>query len=49
MDDGKRIIDRLDLLPHPEGGYYRETYKSEQQVSLPNEERRSGEREFISC
>ena len=22
-------IDRLNLIPHPEGGYYRETYRSE--------------------
>ncbi|PAU95234.1 hypothetical protein CK503_03285 [Aliifodinibius salipaludis] len=34
MDDVEQIIDRLDLSPHPEGGYYRETYKSEQQVKL---------------
>lgn len=34
MDDIEQIIDRLDLSPHPEGGYYRETYKSEQQVKL---------------
>ncbi|MCC2546237.1 cupin domain-containing protein [Hymenobacter sp. BT175] len=26
------IIRQLDLLPHPEGGYYRETYRSESQL-----------------
>jgi predicted cupin superfamily sugar epimerase len=40
MDDAKQIINRLDLSPHPEGGYYRETYKSEQQVSLLKGKRR---------
>jgi predicted cupin superfamily sugar epimerase len=25
----KELINRLGLLPHPEGGYYRETYRSE--------------------
>ena len=32
------IIKRLDLLPHPEGGYYRETFRSEtviSKISLP--------------
>ena len=28
------IIDRLKLLPHPEGGYYRETYKCDRQISV---------------
>lgn len=35
----KDIISRLDLLPHPEGGYYKETYRSEGQIksdSLPS-------------
>ncbi|TPN84758.1 cupin domain-containing protein [Aquimarina algicola] len=26
--DLKNIIDRLDLSPHPEGGFYKETYRS---------------------
>ncbi len=25
----QELIDQLDLLPHPEGGFYRETYRSE--------------------
>ncbi len=28
-------IDRLNLIPHPEGGYYRETYRSE--LSIPRD------------
>ena len=41
MDDTKQIINRLDLSPHPEGGYFSETYKSDQQVSLSKGEQRS--------
>ena len=28
MDKIKHIIEKLDLQPHPEGGYFRETYRS---------------------
>lgn len=28
----QQLIDRYDLLPHPEGGYYREVYRSQQRV-----------------
>jgi len=27
MDRIERIIDKLNLMPHPEGGYFRETYR----------------------
>lgn len=30
----QRLIDQLGLLPHPEGGYYRETYRSKAKVSV---------------
>ncbi len=30
----KEIVQRLTLIPHPEGGYYKETYRS--QGSIPN-------------
>lgn len=30
-----KIIESLELVPHPEGGYYRETYRSESQVVSP--------------
>ena len=30
---GRSLIERLDLLPHPEGGFYRETYRAELQLS----------------
>jgi uncharacterized protein len=29
MTDAKYWIDKLQLIPHPEGGYYRQTYKAE--------------------
>ena len=32
MEKITEIIKQLQLLPHPEGGYYRETYRSEYQV-----------------
>ena len=32
MMDSAYWIDRLGLLPHPEGGYYKETYRSTEEV-----------------
>ena len=29
----QELIDQLDLLPHPEGGFYRETYRSETRLN----------------
>lgn len=31
------IIERLDLSPHPEGGYYREIYRSKEKVRRPDD------------
>ncbi len=31
----QQLIDRLNLIPHPEGGFYREVYRSQQIVSSP--------------
>ncbi|WP_175941311.1 cupin domain-containing protein [Caballeronia sp. BCC1704] len=31
--DAKALITRLGLQPHPEGGYFRETYRAEQRVT----------------
>lgn len=36
----EELIDRLQLTAHPEGGYYRELYRSEQKVAVPG---RAGE------
>ena len=47
MTSAKDIIRKLDLKPHPEGGYYREIYRSGEEIdkdSLPD--RYSGSRCF---
>lgn len=31
----KQYVESLDLEPHPEGGYYKETYRSEVEISAP--------------
>lgn len=31
----EELIEKLELVPHPEGGYYREMYRSEGKVSSP--------------
>lgn len=39
MSESTRIIEQLQLLPHPEGGWYREVYRSDemlQPASLPD-------------
>ncbi len=33
MNDAAFWIERLDLRPHPEGGYFRETYRASEQVA----------------
>jgi predicted cupin superfamily sugar epimerase len=46
----KALVDQLQLLPHPEGGYFRETYRSDEsipQVSVPP--RFDGERRFSTA
>lgn len=37
----KELIDDLQLLPHPEGGYYKETYRSEETTTNKNGEIRN--------
>lgn len=32
----KSIIKKLNLTPHPEGGFYRETYRGENSITLDN-------------
>jgi uncharacterized protein len=29
----QELIEKLELLPHPEGGYYKETYRSEETIA----------------
>jgi predicted cupin superfamily sugar epimerase len=50
MTDAKVWIDALQLRPHPEGGYYRETYRAGERVersALPA--RFSGDRAFSTA
>jgi len=35
----KEIISKLELLPHPEGGYYREMYRSDETIDTPQGKR----------
>jgi predicted cupin superfamily sugar epimerase len=39
--DTVEIIQRLGLLPHPEGGYFRETFRSRVILDLPDGRRRA--------
>lgn len=40
------LVEKYKLLPHPEGGYYREVYRSPD--SIPNLEGFEGERNFLT-
>ncbi len=45
-----QLVERLELLPHPEGGFYKETYRSKGLISkdsLPAEF--EGERNYSTC
>jgi len=43
------FVQKLEMNPHPEGGWYKETYRSEEKVHLPGlPERFSGERSFCT-
>ena len=41
MDRARHLIEQLHLLPHPEGGHYRETFRSDVEVSLDRGHRSS--------
>ena len=46
----KEIVAKLDLAPHPEGGYYKETYRSEAFVQKDSLEAvYSGKRNYSTC
>ena len=40
------LVTKYELLPHPEGGYYREVYRSPD--SIPNLEGFEGERNYLT-
>ncbi|MDJ0645604.1 MAG: cupin domain-containing protein [Flavobacteriaceae bacterium] len=46
----KEIIKQLNLQPHPEGGYFKETYRSEGEITIDNlETSYSGKRNYSTC
>lgn len=48
--NARDVIEKLKLIPHPEGGYYRETYRSDEKIAknaLPD--RYSGDRCFSTA
>lgn len=38
LPDVSDLVETLKLLPHPEGGYYRETYRAQQTVTVGRDE-----------
>lgn len=48
MKDAQAYIERLQLLPHPEGGFYREMYRSEGIINNPDDQM-EGERNFSTA
>ncbi len=50
MDEIEKIIKHLDLKPHPEGGYFKETYRSKETISKSElSSDYQGDRNFTTC
>lgn len=50
MDRLELLVEKLNLLPHPEGGYYKETYRSEEIIPRENlSENISGDRNVCTA
>ena len=50
IDRIKQLIDKLELYPHPEGGFYREVYRSEGVIKADClEPEMSNERSYSTC
>lgn len=50
MDKAEKIIREFDLKPHPEGGYFRETYRSKGIINKGSlHESYNGERNYSTC
>ena len=50
MTRKKEIIKHLDLLPHPEGGYYKETYRSVGNINSDSlDDNYTGKRSYSTC
>ncbi len=48
MENTKSIIETLKLLPHPEGGYFREVYRSNEFIDKESLPARYGSKRFFS-
>lgn len=46
MKSASYWIEHLELIPHPEGGYYKETYKSERTMTISDDGKFPSERAF---
>lgn len=50
MEEADKIISRLKLQPHPEGGYFRETYRSTGEIAEDSlDSRFKGSRSYSTC
>lgn len=50
MNSPEQIVDRLQLKPHPDGGYYKETYRSSGGIDNAGlEEGYEGDRNYSTC
>ncbi len=46
----EKIIEKLGLTPHPEGGYFRETYRSPEEIDASNLGKEyDGKRNYATC
>jgi predicted cupin superfamily sugar epimerase len=50
MESYKNIVTKLDLKPHPEGGYFKETYRSSGAIKADSlDTSYNGERNYSTC
>ena len=49
MKDAKFYIEQLQLIPHPEGGFYKETYRSNETISAKALENFDGDRSYSTA
>ena len=49
MKDASFYIQHLNLKPHPEGGYYKETYRSKETISLDTLHRFSSDKSYSTA
>ncbi|WP_373058147.1 cupin domain-containing protein [Zunongwangia sp. H14] len=47
--EAREIIKKLDLKPHPEGGYFRETYRSKEEIEEAHLPGFDSKRNFSTC